>query len=138
VGQGRRKAAEAAEEANFLELSTDEVRWIFLSAIQATASLGSWADGHKEDCPNARHYRAEELEAQVWRFVHDLLTDPERMRAGFDAMIEEKAKALRGGPGEEANFWLDKIADIDRQRTRAQDLASLRANSRPFRAAGRD
>ena len=38
-------------------------------------------------------------------------------------MIEEKRKALRGGPGEEANFWLDKIADIDRQRTRAQDLA---------------
>jgi hypothetical protein len=38
-------------------------------------------------------------------------------------MIEEKRKALRGDPGEEANYWLDKIADIDRQRARAQDLA---------------
>jgi tetratricopeptide (TPR) repeat protein len=84
---------------------------------------GHRKNGHKEGCPNARHYRAVELEEQVWRFVHDLLTDPERMRVGLDAMIEEKRKALRGGPGEEANFWLDKIADIDRQRTRAQDLA---------------
>jgi site-specific DNA recombinase len=84
---------------------------------------GHRINGHKEGCPNARHYRADELEEQIWRFVHRLLTDPERMRAGLDAMIEEKRKALRGGPSEEANFWLDKIADIDRQRTRAQDLA---------------
>jgi hypothetical protein len=45
------------------------------------------------------------------------------MRAGLDTMIEGKRKALRGGPDQEANLWLDKIVDIDRQRARAQDLA---------------
>ena len=45
------------------------------------------------------------------------------MRAGLDTMIEEKRKAMRGGPDQEANLWLDKIAGIDRQRARAQDLA---------------
>jgi len=84
---------------------------------------GHRRNGHKEGCPNARHYRAIELEEQVWRFVHDLLTEPERLRVGLDAMIEEKRKGLRGDPGKEANVWLDKIADVDRQRVRAQDLA---------------
>jgi site-specific DNA recombinase len=84
---------------------------------------GHRKNGHKEGCPNARHYRAVDLEDQVWRFVHNILTDPDRLRAGLDAMIEEKRKTLRGDPGEEANYWLEKIADIDRQRARAQDLA---------------
>jgi len=84
---------------------------------------GHRRNGHKEGCPNTRHYRAIELEEQVWRFVHDLLTEPERLRVGLDAMIEEKRKGLRGDPGKEANVWLDKIADVDRQRVRAQDLA---------------
>jgi site-specific DNA recombinase len=84
---------------------------------------GHRKNGHKEGCPNARHYRAIELEEQVWRFVHGLLTDPEKLRAGLDAMIEEKREAMRGDPDEAANIWLDKIADVDRQRARAQDLA---------------
>jgi site-specific DNA recombinase len=84
---------------------------------------GHRKNGHKESCQNARHYRGVELEEQIWRFVHGLLTEPERLRAGLDAMIEEKRRALRGDPSEEANYWLDKVADIDRQRARAQDLA---------------
>src|SRR5829696_1447747 len=84
---------------------------------------GHRKNGHKEGCPNARHYRAIELEEQVWRFVHGVLTDPERLRVGLDAMIKERRKSLRGDPVEAANVWLDKIADIERQRARAQDLA---------------
>src|SRR5215210_3130665 len=84
---------------------------------------GHRRNGHKEGCPNGRHYRAVELEEQVWRFVHGLLTDPEQLRVGLDAMIEEKRNALRGDPSEAANVWLDKITDVDRQRARAQDLA---------------
>jgi hypothetical protein len=80
-------------------------------------------NGRKEACPNARHYRAIELEEQVWCFVRDLLTEPERLRVGLDAMIEEKRAGLHGDPDKEANLWLDKIADVDRQRARAQDLA---------------
>jgi site-specific DNA recombinase len=84
---------------------------------------GHRKNGHKEGCPNARHYRGVETEERVWRFVHGLLTDPERLRAGLDAMIEEKRQAMRGDRDEAANIWLDKIADVDRQRARAQDLA---------------
>jgi hypothetical protein len=84
---------------------------------------GHRRNGHKEVCPNARHYRAIELEDKVWRFVHGLLTNPDRVRAGLDAMIEEKRKTMQGDPDREANYWLDKIADVDQQRARAQDLA---------------
>jgi site-specific DNA recombinase len=84
---------------------------------------GHKMNGRKEACPNARHYRAIELEEQVWCFVRDLLTEPERLRVGLDAMIEEKRAGLHGDPDKEANLWLDKIADVDRQRARAQDLA---------------
>jgi len=33
-------------------------------------------NGHQEGCPNARRHRAVELEEQVRRFVHGILTDP--------------------------------------------------------------
>ena len=38
-------------------------------------------------------------------------------------MVEEKRRALRGDPDKEARIWLEKIANVDRQRARAQDLA---------------
>jgi len=38
-------------------------------------------------------------------------------------MIEEKRRTKHGDPEKEANVWLDKIAEADRQRARAQDLA---------------
>ena len=84
---------------------------------------GHRRNGHKEGCPNARHYRAIELEERVWRFVYGLLTDPDRLRRGLDAMIEEKRKALRGNTDKELGMWLDRIADADRKRSRAQDLS---------------
>ncbi|HEV2092177.1 MAG TPA: recombinase zinc beta ribbon domain-containing protein, partial [Rubrobacter sp.] len=84
---------------------------------------GHRRNGHKEGCPNARHYRALETEDLVWRFVRGLLTDPDRLRRGLDAMIEEKRRGLRGDPDRESRFWLERIADADRQRARAQDLA---------------
>jgi hypothetical protein len=59
---------------------------------------GHRRNGHIEGCPNARHYRAIELEEQVWRFVHGVLTDHDRLRRGLDAMIEEKRGTMRGIP----------------------------------------
>lgn len=38
-------------------------------------------------------------------------------------MIEEERKAARGNPERETRIWLEKIAEADRQRARAQDLA---------------
>lgn len=59
----------------------------------------------------------------MWRYVHGILTDPDRLRRVLDAMIEEKRRAMRGNSDEELGMWLDRIADVDRQRARAQDLA---------------
>ncbi len=49
-----------------------------------------------------------ELEGLAWRFVHGLLTDPDRLRRGLDAMVEEKRRALRGDPDKVARIWLER------------------------------
>ena len=59
----------------------------------------------------------------MWLFVSSLLKDSERLRAGLRRMIEEERKALCDDPERESKVWLDKIAQVDRQRVRAQDLA---------------
>jgi hypothetical protein len=59
----------------------------------------------------------------VWSFVSSLLKDPERLRAGLRRMIEEERKAMCDNPERESKVWLDKIAEVDRQRVRAQALA---------------
>ena len=35
----------------------------------------------REGCPDARHLSADKVEPEVWRFVADLLTEPDRLRA---------------------------------------------------------
>jgi hypothetical protein len=67
--------------------------------------------------------RAEETEAIVWSFVSSFLKDPERLRVGLRHLIEEERKAMRGDPERETKVWLDELAEVDRQRARAQDLA---------------
>jgi site-specific DNA recombinase len=76
-----------------------------------------------EACPMPRMVRAEKIEALVWSFVLDYLKDPERLRAGLEAYIAEEHAAIHGDPEREAKAWLDRIAEADRQRKRAQDLA---------------
>jgi site-specific DNA recombinase len=49
-----------------------------------------------DGCSTFRHLRAEELEEQVWKEVYGLLRDPNRLRAGVDAVIETHRSALRG------------------------------------------
>jgi hypothetical protein len=71
-----------------------------------------------DGCSNYRHYRAEELEEQVWEEVRGLLRDPSRLRAGMEAVIETHRSALRGDPEREAKTWLDKLAKIDRKRAK--------------------
>jgi site-specific DNA recombinase len=77
----------------------------------------------KDACPMPRGLRAEETEALVWSFVLDYLKDPERLRTGLGKVIEEERAAVRGDPKREAKAWLDRIAEADRQRARAQELA---------------
>jgi hypothetical protein len=77
-----------------------------------------------DGCSNYPHYRAEELEEQVWQEVRGLLRDPERLRAGWDAVIEMHRSALRGAPEWEEKTWLDKLAEVDRKRARYQEMAA--------------
>ena len=69
--------------------------------------------------------RAEAIEAFAWNFVRDLLLDPEQLRADLDAAIEleRDGAANHGDPERETKAWLEQIAEADRQRSRAQDLA---------------
>ncbi|MDQ3913254.1 MAG: recombinase family protein [Actinomycetota bacterium] len=77
-----------------------------------------------DGCSNYRHYRAQELEEQVWQEVRALLRDPGRLRAGMDTVIEMHRAALRGNPEREAKTWLDKLTEIDRKRARYQEMAA--------------
>jgi site-specific DNA recombinase len=53
-----------------------------------------------------------------------LLSDPERLRAGLDAMIDEQRGTLRGDPEREAKAWFERLAALDRKRGGYLDLAA--------------
>ncbi len=77
----------------------------------------------KNACPVGKNFRADKTEPVVWEFVSGLMKDPEQLRADLERMIALERKASSGDPEREAKAWLDKIAEVDRQRSRAQDLA---------------
>ena len=60
------------------------------------------ANRRKETCPNNKSIRSDKAHPEVWDLVSGLLCDPERLRAGLDAMIDEQRGALRGDPEREA------------------------------------
>jgi site-specific DNA recombinase len=78
----------------------------------------------KETCPNNRSIRSDRAHPAVWDLVSGLLSDPERLRAGLDAMIEDERGALRGDPEREARAWLERLAALDRKRSGYLDLAA--------------
>ena len=77
-----------------------------------------------EACPQRKKRRADEVEPLVWGFVRSLLTDPERLRADLDAMIEQERADMRGDPERETKAWLDKLAEAERKRSGYLDLAA--------------
>jgi hypothetical protein len=82
----------------------------------------------KETYPNNRSIhrsiRSDRAHPAVWYLVSGLLSDPERLRAGLDAMIEDERGALRGDPEREARAWLERLAALDRKRSGYLDLAA--------------
>jgi hypothetical protein len=82
------------------------------------------SDKGAEACPRVKGERADVIEAFAWNFVRDLLLDPDRLRPDLDAAIEfERENGTHEDPERERKAWLDKIAEANRQRSRAQDLA---------------
>ena len=82
-----------------------------------------WHTGN-DACSHKKMYRADETERRVWEFVCALLTDPDRLRADLDAMIEEESEGMRGDPDREARVWLEKLAEVDQERRGYQRLAA--------------
>ena len=56
----------------------------------------------------------------VWGFVSDLLKDPERVRAGMEALIDRERRT----PGEAA-MWVEKLDERDRLQSAYQDQQAL-------------
>ena len=77
-----------------------------------------------ESCDHRRSHRAVDVEGAVWGLVSSLLIDPDRLRAGLDAMIEAERAAGRGDPEAEAAVWLGRLAALGRKRARFQDMAA--------------
>ena len=65
--------------------------------------------------------RATRVEDPVWRFVSELLKDPDRIRAGIVELIAQEHEGTRGDPEQEAGFWEEKIAEYSRLRSAYQD-----------------
>jgi len=72
--------------------------------------------GLDDACTNKKHNRAEKAEAAVWELVSGLLKDPERLRIGLEAMIEEERAGMRGAPDREATSWLQTLSEVDQER----------------------
>jgi hypothetical protein len=76
----------------------------------------------KETCSSfQKSFRAEKVEETVWSFVSCLLKEPERIKAGMEALIEqEQANGPRHFAEVEAT-WAEKIAECTRLRSAYQD-----------------
>ena len=75
-------------------------------------------------CPNSKFHRAEPLEQRVWGFVSRLLSDAHRLKAGLDKMIEEEQASLHTDPDQEAEVWVENLAEANRKRSGFQDMAA--------------
>ena len=76
-----------------------------------------------EACAQGKSFRAEDLEAAVWEVVVNLTKNPwEMVRAADRAVARERAR-LHGDPDREGTFWLRRLAELDQQRSRAQEMA---------------
>jgi site-specific DNA recombinase len=73
-------------------------------------------------CPcTQKSLRSSEVEPAVWRFVSDLLTDPERIRAGMEALIEQERASEPRDLDRETRVWTKKLAEYTRLRSAYQD-----------------
>src|SRR5215203_6149951 len=65
--------------------------------------------------------RASEVEPVVWAFISDLLMDPERIRAGMEALIDQERAFEPRDLDRETKAWTKKVAEYTRRRNAYQD-----------------
>jgi hypothetical protein len=75
----------------------------------------------KDGCDNPQNLRADYVEPLVWEKVSELLKDPERLRVGLAALIEEKKHRLSSDPEREALTWLRQLDELAGKRAAYQD-----------------
>ena len=68
-----------------------------------------------------RLVRAERTEAAVGSFVSDLLKDPQKIKAGMEALIDRELAAGSRDPARETRAWEEKLAECARSRRAYQD-----------------
>ena len=78
----------------------------------------------KDACPMSKNFRADNVEPLIWGLVSDLLSSPERLQKGLEAMLEQERNCFRRDPELEAKVWLEKLADAERKRSSFQDMAA--------------
>ncbi|MDP9480297.1 MAG: recombinase family protein, partial [Actinomycetota bacterium] len=85
---------------------------------------------NKGSCPNdTANVRAEGAEEAVWQLVRGLVTDPERLRMGLDAHVEQERAKAGGDPGAERKGWAAQLTDADRKRAKYQEMFAADAMS---------
>jgi hypothetical protein len=68
-----------------------------------------------------RCIRAGGVEDIVWRFVSELLKDPDRIRAGIEELVERERSDGYVDTGHETQYWAEKVAECSRLRSAYQD-----------------
>jgi hypothetical protein len=77
---------------------------------------------YKRGVCHQRAIRAEGVESVIWRWFASESRDPERIREGFDGLIEhERSLMRRGDPNKQAQAWAEQIAECARLRGAYQD-----------------
>ena len=82
-------------------------------------------------CLNSKHHRADRLEPMVWNYVSGVMKNPEELRADLDRMIELERRGTRGDPSKETRIWVEKLAEVDRKRSKYQEAFAADAVTLP-------
>ena len=80
---------------------------------------------YKRGVCNQKAIRAERVEPVIWEWFANESKNPERIREGFDALIDhERSLMSRGDPDKQQRAWAEQIAECTRLRARISGPAS--------------
>jgi hypothetical protein len=78
----------------------------------------------KPGCEAKKFHRAAELEEWVWGKLCSILTDPKKLSAGLEEMIERERQTMLGDPVKEASLLEKRLRKIKERRERYQEMAA--------------
>jgi site-specific DNA recombinase len=78
----------------------------------------------KSGCEAKKFHRAADLEEWVWEKLCSILTNPEKLRAGLEEMIERERKAMTGDPVKDAARLKKRLQKLADTRSRYQQMAA--------------